>query len=181
MIKNIKDSTENAALTVGDLMVSAAITAPKGSGKDTIRATVVTGNDKKKIANEMRRIGNEIGQDFFNRDADNVDNSPLIVIIGCISKPFGLDNCENCGFKSCNEMKKAGGRCSFNVTDLGIAIGSAVSIAADNRMDNRVLYSAGKAAKNLNILKEVDLYYGIPISATSKSIYFDRSPGAIKF
>lgn len=181
MIKYYNDSSKDAALIVGDLMVAAAITAPKGSGKDTIRAAVITGEEKDKIANEMRKIGNKIDQDFFNRDADNVDNSQLIVIIGCISKPFGLDNCSNCGFKNCSEMKKAGGRCAFNVTDLGIAIGSAVSVAANHRMDNRVLYSAGKAAQNLNIFEDVNVYYGIPLSTTSKSIYFDRNPGDIKF
>jgi uncharacterized ferredoxin-like protein len=181
MIKNTTDSLKTAALIVGDLMVSAAITAPKGSGKDTIRAAVITGKEKKRLADEMRKIGDEIDQDFFNRDADNVDDSHLIVIIGCISKPFGLDNCRNCGFNSCNEMKKAGGRCAFNVTDLGVAIGSAVSVAADHRMDNRVLYSAGKAAKQLNLFDDVDVYYGIPLSTTSKSIYFDRNPGAVKF
>ena len=181
MIKNTTDSLKTAALIVGDLMVSAAITAPKGSGKDTIRAAVITGKEKKQLTDEMRKIGDKIAQDFFNRDADNVDDSHLIVIIGCISKPFGLDNCGNCGFNSCNEMKKAGGRCAFNVTDLGVAIGSAVSVAADHRMDNRVLYSAGKAAKQLNLFDDVDVYYGIPLSTTSKSIYFDRNPGAVKF
>jgi len=46
MIKNTTDSLKTAALIVGDLMVSAAITAPKGSGKDTIRAAVITGKEK---------------------------------------------------------------------------------------------------------------------------------------
>ena len=77
-------------------------------------------------------------------------------------------------------MKKAGTNCVFNVTDLGIAVGSAVSIAADNRIDNRVMYSAGKGALKAGMLPpDVRIAYGIPLSISSKSIYFDRNPGAV--
>ena len=77
-------------------------------------------------------------------------------------------------------MKKAGTNCVFNVTDLGIAVGSAVSIAADNRIDHRVMYSAGKGALKEGMLPaDVKIAYGIPLSISSKSIYFDRNPGAV--
>jgi glycerol-3-phosphate dehydrogenase subunit C len=46
-------------------------------------------------------------------------------------------------------MTKARARCAFNSHDLGIAVGSAVSIAADFHADNRVMYSLGKAAVEL--------------------------------
>lgn len=181
MIKNMIDSERDAALMVADLMVAAATTAPKGSGKDTIRAVVLTGDDKKRLTQVMREIGTENKEEFFHRDADNIDSSHCIIILGSISKAFGLANCGNCGFENCVEMEKAGARCAFNVTDLGIAIGSSVSIAADNRIDNRVLFSAGKAAKRLGLLDDVNLYYGIPLSTTSKSIFFDRNPEAVSF
>ena len=59
--------------------------------------------------------------------------------------------------------------------DLGIALGSAVSIAADNRIDNRIMFSAGVAAMEMNLLGPgVGEIIGIPLSATKKSIYFDR-------
>ena len=65
----------------------------------------------------------------------------------------------------------------MNLTDLGIAVGSAVSIAADCRVDNRVMFSAGMAAKNLKILPEdVKICYGIPVSVSGKNPYFDRKP-----
>ena len=77
-------------------------------------------------------------------------------------------------------MKKAGTNCVFNVTDLGIAVGSAVSVAADNRIDNRVMYSAGKGALKAGMLPpDVKIAYGIPLSISSKSIYYDRNPGAV--
>jgi uncharacterized ferredoxin-like protein len=72
-------------------------------------------------------------------------------------------------------MLAAGGTCSFNAGDLGIALGSAVSRLADWRIDNRIMYTVGMAAKELEILgPQVELIYGIPLSITGKSPYFDR-------
>ena len=180
MIKNMKEAERDTVLRVADLMVTAAKTAPKGSGKDTVEACILTGAEKDRLAQAMRRLGEETGEEFIVRDAGNVDASHCVVIIGCKSTPFGLDHCHMCGFENCGEMKKAGTNCVFNVTDLGIAIGSAVSIAADHRIDNRVMYSAGKGAILIGCLsKEVKICYGIPLGAESKSIYFDRDPGAV--
>ena len=180
MIKTMKDAERDACLAVADLMVAAAKTAPKGSGKDTVEACVLTGEDKDALACAMRQLGEEYNEEFIVRDAGNVDASHCVVVIGCRSTPFGLDNCHMCGFENCGEMKKAGTNCVFNVTDLGIAIGSAVSVAADHRIDNRVMYSAGKGAVKIGCLSdEVKICYGIPLGAESKSIYFDRNPGAV--
>jgi len=72
-------------------------------------------------------------------------------------------------------MLAAGGTCSFNVGDLGIALGSAVALAADLRIDNRIMYTAGKAALELGLLGEaVELAYGIPLAARGKNPFFDR-------
>ena len=110
----------------------------------------------------------------------NVDASQCVVLIGVRSEPFGMDHCGMCGFKNCGEMAKAGANCAFNITDLGIAIGSAVSVAADNRIDNRVLYSAGQAALRMNCFpSDVRVCFGIPLSTTSKSIFFDRDPNHV--
>ena len=68
-----------------------------------------------------------------------------------------------------------GGRCAFNTIDLGIAIGSAVSIAADNRVDSRVMFSIGKVAEEMNYAEGEDIIWeGIPISVSGKSPFFDR-------
>jgi uncharacterized ferredoxin-like protein len=65
--------------------------------------------------------------------------------------------------------------CAFNNIDLGIALGSAVSIAADSRVDNRIMFSVGMAARELKYFDEnVRIIMGISLSASSKSIYFDR-------
>ena len=180
MIKTMEKCERDAAMRVADLMVSAAISAPKGSGRDTVVAMVVSGEEKDTLRDAMLELGKEYNEEFIVRDAGNVDRSICVVLIGCKSTPFGLDNCSMCGFKNCGEMKKAGTNCVFNVTDLGIAVGSAVSIAADNRIDNRVMYSAGKGALKAGMLPtDVRIAYGIPLSLGSKSIFFDRNPGAV--
>lgn len=181
MIKTMEMCEDDAVMRVADLMVAAAKSAPKGSGRDTVVAIVVSGEEKDVLRDSMLELGKEFCEDFIIRDAGNVDRSLCVVVIGCVDAPFGLGgHCKMCGFENCGEMKKAGANCTFNVTDLGIAVGSAVSVAADNRIDNRVMYSAGKGALKANMLPpEVKIAYGIPLSINSKSIYFDRNPGAV--
>ena len=180
MIKIMEDAERDAALQVADLMAAAARTAPKGSGKDKIITVILTGEDKDLLVQKMHEAAKEYQEEFIERDAINVENSHCIVLIGVTSEPFGLNNCSMCGFKNCSEMKKAGANCAFNVTDLGIAVGSAVSVAANHRIDNRVMYSAGRGAVRMDIFPEdVRVCYGIPRYTGAKSIYFDRGPGAV--
>jgi uncharacterized ferredoxin-like protein len=48
-------------------------------------------------------------------------------------------------------------------------------VAADLRVDNRVFFTAGRAALNLKTLGEqVRIAYGIPLSVGPKSPFFDR-------
>jgi uncharacterized ferredoxin-like protein len=42
------------------------------------------------------------------------------------------------------------------------------------RLDSRVLFSAGWAAKKLGLLPEVDTIFAIPLSVSSKNPFFDR-------
>jgi len=45
-----------------------------------------------------------------------------------------------------------------------------------NLVDNRIMFSIGKAAKELKLLgEEAEIIYGIPLSSTGKSPFFDRS------
>ena len=166
---------KKAASAVAELMVMAAKTAPKGRGTDSVVSLVIDGNEKNALCEEMRKIAEKTGQVFFERDAGNIENSHLVVLIGGRDISIGLIGCGFCGFKDCAEKKSAGGRCAFSMTDLGIAIGSAVSVASNNRVDNRVMFSAGRAALNLKLFPEdVKICYGIPLSSSSKSIFFDR-------
>ena len=180
MIKSMTDAQLDAALHVADLMAAAARTAPKGSGKDKVITFVVSGRDKEILSGKMAEFADRTGEEFIRRDALNVLDSHCVVLIGVRAEPFGLDNCSMCGFRNCSEMKAAGANCAFNITDLGIAIGSAVSVAADHRIDNRVMYSAGRGALLMGIFPEdVRVCYGIPLFTGAKSIYFDRSRDSV--
>lgn len=180
MVYKGEDAEKRAALAVADKMAAAAKTAPKGSGRDTVIALILDGEEKDALSAHMRDIASETGAEFFNRDASNVDNSHCVLLLGAISAPFGLDHCGMCGFENCGKMVKAGANCAFNVTDLGIAAGSAASVAADNRIDNRILFSAGQAALRMDLFPpDVRVCYGIPLATSSKSIFFDRDPANV--
>ncbi len=164
-----------AVETVASLMITAAKTAPKGCGRDSMETLIIDGEDKDALAAEMRKIGTETRQPFYLRDADNVDLSACVVLFGALETYRGLPYCNYCGAGDCFGANKSGAHCAFAVGDLGIAMGSAVSVAANHRIDNRILFSAGKAALSLGIFsKKVFLGYGVPLSVSEKSPYFDR-------
>jgi uncharacterized ferredoxin-like protein len=170
-----KDAETLAILDVAYGMAAAARTAPKACGIDNIETFIIDGEDKDTLSAEMRKLAEETGAEHFARDAGNVDDSACVVFLGVSDKPVGLPNCALCGFENCGKLVQAGGRCALNVDDLGIATGSAVAFAADHRIDNRILYTAGKAVLRLGWFPEsVKIAWGIPLSAYGKSPYFDR-------
>jgi uncharacterized ferredoxin-like protein len=162
-------------LDVARLMCVAARTAPKGRGVDRLVVAVLTGDEKNKLADEMQRIGEQTAAEFFIRDAKNVRVAGAVVLLGTKLSTLGIPACGYCGSENCAANEKKGGICVFNIADLGIALGSAVSVAANHRVDCRIFFSAGRAALNQKHLGEdVKIAYGIPISVGPKSPFFDR-------
>lgn len=161
---------------VAKKMILAARTAPKGRGIDTFTFCLAEEDDIKKISKKMKEIGEASGAQAFLRDAQSVLSSPVIVLLGTAIKAVGLKKCSRCGFKDCAEKEKHENvPCAFNTGDLGIAMGSAVSVAADNRADCRIMHTIGVAALELGLFgKDVKIAFGIPLSATSKNPFFDR-------
>ena len=144
---------EAAVLAAAQAMCAAARTAPKACGIDKLDSAILTGADKDALSAEMRRIAQVDGDAFFIRDAENVDASQVVVLIGAEEKPRGVDRvCSLCGWDGCADCVKHGGKCIMNSVDLGIAVGIAVSVAADLRIDNRIMFTAGKAAASLGLL-----------------------------
>ncbi len=166
---------QQALLQVAARMIAAARTAPKARGADRIQMVFLTGEDRDLLAAEVERLGQEHQQSFFMRDANNIRKADGIVLIGVDARPRGNTFCGLCGFVDCAACTEQKGRCALAITDLGIAVGSAVSVAADARVDNRVFFTAGLAAVGLSCLGEnVHIAYGIPLSITGKNIFFDR-------
>jgi uncharacterized ferredoxin-like protein len=175
MIITSSEVEERAIEQIADLMCVAARTAPKGKGIDNLVTLIVNGQEKEQLSAEMRRVAQESGMGFFERDANCIDKVPLIVLLGQKVKPMGVKPCGYCGYADCAECAQGTGVCAISVGDLGIALGSAVNSAALYHADNRVMFSAGKAAINIGLFdKEVKVAYGIPLSITGKSPFFDR-------
>ncbi|MDR1761361.1 MAG: DUF2148 domain-containing protein [Bacteroidales bacterium] len=163
-------------LNVAQLMVTAAITAPKARGVSHLHSCIVLDGDKQAVAEKMRSLAQEFSLPGFERDAQNLENADALVLLGTALEPMGLKLCGMCGFKNCEAKRQHPTvPCAFNPGDLGIALGSAVSIAMDNRIDNRILYSAGQAALRMDIFPaSVSIIYGVALSVSKKNIFFDR-------
>lgn len=175
MITTSQEIEERAVEQIADMMCVAARTAPKARGVDNLETAIVKGKVKDQLAEEMRRIAQESGMQFFERDANCIDKAPLVVLLGQKVKPLGVKPCGFCGYADCGECAQGTGICAISTGDLGIAIGSAVNTAALYHADNRVMFSIGRAAINIGLLgDEVKIAYGIPLSITGKSPFFDR-------
>lgn len=174
MLYDEKTCELSAVLGTANRMCAAARTAPKARGIDYVATLVVTGDEKAALADEMDRLGAILNSATFVRDAKNVRDCQAVVLIGTRYAQRGLD-CGYCGFATCAACKAAGATCVFDPLDQGIALGSAVAIAADDRVDNRVFYSAGRAALTLKLMDpEVKEIMAVPLSVSRKSIFFDR-------
>ena len=172
------DDREGLAIA-GRLMAVSARTAPKSKGQDFVLTKIIEGDDLERLAVEMEKYGEETKRPNFDRDAANIRNTPVMLLIGIKqADPLGL-NCGACGFDTCTELKQktgpqfTGPHCAFRLLDMGIALGSAVQTAAMLNVDNRIMYRAGFLARRSRIV-DWDFVMGIPLSATGKNIYFDR-------
>lgn len=169
--------------TVAKMMLISARTAPKAKGEDEIITGIVKKEEKETLAQEMDIIGDRgDAYKFFKRDAQNIREAEAVILIGLnFKKPVGV-NCGACGY-DCNGILKqkpyqvdyAGPVCIIRAIDLGIAIGSVVSVAKELCVDNRVMYSVGVAAKKLGLM-DAQIILGIPLSVKGKNIFFDRKP-----
>mgnify|MGYP003799289049 CR=1 FL=1 len=178
MIYPGKQMEEKALLDTAARMCVAARTAPKSRGIDEVLSLVLTGEDKDRLADQVDEIGRrDFGEEasvWYGRDAQNVRDAGAVVLLGMEKTYRGVARCSFCGFEDCNACKEAGGHCAFLYTDLGIALSSAVMVAAQDQVDNRIMWSVGKAAAELKLGKEDIFWIGIPLSVAGKNIFFDR-------
>lgn len=172
MIIEERESRTERVIEVGRRMLTAARTAPKAKGCDILECCLLTEEDITRLSEVMDELHQATGRPVFARDGKNILKADCVVIIATRDEEMGL-NCGHCGYPTCAE-KPANVPCAFNSTDVGIAIGSAVATAADAKVDSRVMYSVGMAAERMNLLPGCRQYFGIPLSASSKSPFFDR-------
>ncbi len=164
VIEGREKIVKESVIHVAGLMALSAITAPKARGVDNVVVRVLEDRaEMEKLAEAMENMAQQMG-DFFKRDADNIRRSTAVVLIGCKVKDIGIKNPPGYPY-DINFV--------LNLLNLGIAVGSAAKTASLHNVDNRVMFSAGFAAQTLKLI-DADVVLAIPLSATSKSIYFDR-------
>ena len=176
----MKDASElegQAVEQVAALMAAAARTAPKTRGIDNIQVLAIEDeHTMRQLVIKMKEIARSENRPSFERDANSIAASRVIIAIGVQSNPAGLD-CGFCGNPTCEALKKHNGGCSFNSIDLCIAACSAAGIAANFHVDNRLMFSIGRSCLELKLFGEgVKQAIGIPLSITGKSPFFDRRP-----
>ena len=113
---------------------------------------MLTGRDKEALADKMDEIGvRDFGKEkaavWYGRDTANIRAAQAVVLIGARESYRGVPHCGLCGFGGCAACQEAGGRCAFTYIDLGIAVSSAAETAALDKADNRIMFSAGRAAE----------------------------------
>jgi uncharacterized ferredoxin-like protein len=174
-MKTAVELETTAARQVAALMLAAARTSPKTRGIDNIRTAVIDDEPtKQKLVAKMREIAAKENRPSLARDAGNIERSPAVIVIGVEANTAGL-NCGFCGKPTCDALEASGGICSFNTIDLGIATASAAEVAGRHHIDNRVMYSIGRATMDLELLgPKVKQALGIPLSVTGKNPFFDR-------
>lgn len=172
MIYNERETRHKNVIDAAMQMMTAARTAPKAKGVDIIEVALVTDEDIKTLSDELYSIGEKLGRGGLLRDAGNILSAEAIVLVGSREEAMGL-NCAYCGCPTC-DSRPAGIPCAMNTIDVGIAVGSACATASDLRLDTRVMYSAGYAAKQLGWLDGCNYIIAIPVSASSKNPFFDR-------
>jgi len=158
VVEGREEVVKESVVQVARLMALSAITAPKARGVDNVVVGVL-----KDRAEAMEKMAEQMG-DFFKRDADNIRRSTAVVLIGCKIKNIDVKTSPGYPY-DLNFV--------LNILNLGIAVGSAAKTASLHNVDNRVMFSAGFAAQMLKLI-DADVVLAIPLSAMSKSIYFDR-------
>lgn len=174
MIYDERELRPSIVKSLAEAVMTAARTAPKAKGRDLVEVAMVTDEHIELLSQTMIQMSEESGLKFLLRDADNILHAEAVILIGIKQKESvcGL-NCGYCGYERC-EQKPECSPCVMNSIDVGIAIGSACSKIADMRLDSRVLFSAGWAARRLNLVDGADLLFAIPVTAASKNPFFDR-------
>jgi uncharacterized ferredoxin-like protein len=168
---------DEAILQIANLMAVSARTAPKSAGQDFIEIVVLDREQCLKLGEKMIEMSDE-DNILFERDGKGVKEVSAMLLLGIREHPgIGLE-CGACGIGCTWKSKKGkdfyGPNCLFRELDLGIALGSAVKTASMHNVDNRIMYRAGTVAIQMGLI-DAWVAMGIPLSATGKNIFFDRT------
>jgi uncharacterized ferredoxin-like protein len=182
---------KEVATLAANLMAASARTAPKAGGKDFLEIVVITDEgDLNRIAQTMQDYApRSTNEAFWLRDADNIEHSEAVVLIGLRKFQAAGYDCGACGFPTCAEFQKerkptdkemgyTGPHCVMRMMDIGVALASAAKTAGLLNIDNRVQQRVGAGARALGLI-DAEVVMGVPVSISGKSIYYDRKVPAV--
>lgn len=181
----------NAIRVAAGMMAVSARTAPKAAGIDRIRTLILDEDDLQLLASAMEEKFKckAVPLQGFPNNAEQVRQSSAVILIGVTGEPKRMHppvNCGACGNKTCEEFVKSGRRegedfrgplCIWQSIDLGVALGSAVKMASELNVDNRIMYTIGAAARKLKLM-DADLIIGISLVSIGKNPYTFYQPPA---
>lgn len=183
---------KQVSIMAASLMAASARTAPKAGGKDFLEIVVITEEaDLKRIAETMKAYApKSTNEAYWLRDADNIEHSEAVLLVGLKKFQAAGYDCGACGFPTCTEFQKnrkptdkemgyTGPHCVMRMMDIGVALASAAKTAGLLNIDNRVQQRVGAAARALGLI-HAEVVMGVPVSITGKSIYYDRKVPAAK-
>ena len=175
MVRDVNDIKDEVLKQQVRELMNRMLTAPKAKGLDDVRVIYVDGEDILRLAAFMKEWGGKNNRQGFIRDSANAEKAAAIVVLGAKKVFMNLD-CAMCGAKNCQEAQSKDINCIFPVCDMGIAVGSGVSLAMEMGLDNRVMYSIGLAAVKTGLFNDpaIRVAMGVPFSVASKNIFFDR-------
>jgi len=83
---------EQELIRAAELMALSARTAPKSAGKDFVVIKIISGDEVMRLGELMVQYGIEKNKRNFDRDGENVKNSPVLLLIGLKdAQTMGLD------------------------------------------------------------------------------------------
>lgn len=170
-----KDIAVKSVKRVAEQLMNAAMTAPKTQGVNNLFIAYAEQEECRQIAQKMAAMTNDEGYPaYFERDSHDVAICAGMILIGSRYRPLGDTRCGVCGFPNCAAKPKEA-PCAFNTIDMGIALGSVVSGLSDAHIDNRILNSAGSAARVLGLMPEADMVLAVPLDVRHKNHFYDRT------
>jgi uncharacterized ferredoxin-like protein len=167
-MKDFEDGIKAAA----ELMAISARTAPKAKGEDLIEIKVLYGEHVEELGKAMVKYGETENEAMWKRDGNCVLRSAAVLLVGVRDPLAGPKGAQGQKAKVKGDLFAEDERVKKCI-DLGIALGSAAKTASILNLDNRIMWRPGEMARRMGMLEAL-IVIAIPISATGKSIYFDR-------
>lgn len=170
---------EESIIQAVEFMAISAKTAPKAKGNDFVGIKIITGQEIIDLADAMVEYGDKMNRKNCIRDGENVRKSTAVLLLSLENPEVPGLNCGACGQDLCADLEPREGSqftgplCAWRLLDLGIALGSAVKTASMFNLDNRIMYHVGVVARKMGLM-DGEIVIGVPVSASGKSIYFDR-------